>query len=306
MILPIKFLWEQLDGPQISAISQATFEYFKQMLDDKLDYLNTLSVDTANDDHLTFLGILANFTRPVISVPDKEFFFLTEHAEQGSTHGFSSIDDRLTGGRLTGIEGATSEARPLNTEHYRLLLKAYIEGRGELGGLTLLDDICYKLSKLDQPNAEPFYTFEFMEGENIPAGRAPGDIYIDIGTLADWNNPMQIYAILRGLGNSTYWPVPQLFISIDTTITVPVPTASLPSGVYTGEQEITLSCSMSNAVIHYTVDGSTPSIDAPAFSIAHPISITKNTLVRARAITSGYNNSAIAEFNYIIEQGGDQ
>lgn len=300
MILPVKYLWEQLDGPQITAIEEATFEYFKQMLDTKLDYLNTIDVNTANDSHLTFLGILANFVRPVITVPDKDFFFLTEDVEHNSGHGFSSISAPTVGGRLVGIEGVTTEARPLNTEHYRMLLKAYINNEGELGSLKLLDDICYELSILDQPDVTPFYRFEFMEGDNIPEGRSHGDVYIDIGGLNDWKNPMQVYAILRGLAKSAYWPVPQLFISVDTVITVPSPTSNQPSGTYQGPLDVELSCSMSSAVIHYTLDGGTPTSDSPIYVPGHPITISKSTTLRARAFTPNYNNSNIVEFNYII------
>ena len=94
MILPVKFLWEQLDGPQITAIENALFQYFKDIFDTKLDYLSTMNVDTANDSHLTFLGILANFVRPVITVPDREFFYLTNEVEHNSAHGFAEINDR--------------------------------------------------------------------------------------------------------------------------------------------------------------------------------------------------------------------
>lgn len=301
MILPVKFLWEQLDGPQVQGIMNATYQYYKEMLDSKLEYLNTMNVENANDSHLTFLGILANFIRPVISVPDKDYFFLTENAEHDSTQGFSSIDNRTVGGRLVSKEGATTEAHPLNTEHYRLLLRAYIEGDGELGGLKLLDDICYKLSILDQPKITPFYVFEFMEGDNIPEGRAPGDVYVDIGTLDDWNNPMQIYAILRGLSKSTYWPVPQLFISIDTAITVPTPTSSLPSGTYTGTQEVTLTCQMTTATIYYTTDGRVPTTEDTLYISGAILSITKTTLLRVKAFAANHNSSSVANFNYIIE-----
>ena len=301
MILPVKFLWEQLDGPQVQGIMNATYQYYKEMFDSKLEYLNTMNVENANDSHLTFLGILANFIRPVISVPDKDYFFLTENAEHDSKQGFSSIDNRTVGGRLVSKEGATTEARPLNTEHYRLLLKAYIEGDGELGGLELLDDICYNLSILDQPKITPFYVFEFMEGDNIPEGRAPGDVYIDIGTLDDWNNPMQIYAILRGLSKSAYYPVPQLFISIDTVLTVPTPTSSLPSGTYTGTQEITLACKMTSATIYYTTDGRIPTTEDKLYVYGTTISITKTTLLRAKAFAANRNSSSVMSFNYIIE-----
>lgn len=300
MILPVKFLWEQLDGPQVNAICTSIFEYWKQMFDPKLDYINTLNVNTADDEHLTFLGILANFVRPVITVPDKDFFYFTVDPEHGSVHGLSSIEDRFQGGRLTAISGATTEPRPISTEHYRVLLKAYIEGDGELGGLMLLDDICYALSMLDNPEAAPFYTFEFMEGNDIPEGRAPGDVYIDIGGLDDWNNPMQIYAILRGLAKSVYWPAPQIYISIDATVNVPAPTASLPSGTYNGKQEVTLSCGMSKAAIYYTVDGSTPTSETIRYIEGEPIIISEDTVLRTRAIAPGHNSSSISEYNYKI------
>lgn len=300
MILPIKFMWEQLDGPQITAISEAIFEYWKRMFDDKLDYINTLNVNTADDAHLTFLGILANFVRPVITVPDKDFFYFTDTPEHDSVHGLAPVNDRAQGGRLTGIAGATTEPRPINTEHYRILLRSYIEGEGELGGLVLLDDICYQLSKLDDRDGDPFYTFTFMDEDNIQEGRALGDVYIDIGGLDDWNNPMQIYAILRGLAKSVYWPAPQLYISIDAAVNVPTPTASLASGTYAGEQEVELFCDMQGAAIYYTVDGSTPTSETIRYMDGEPIIINKDTVLRARAIAAGYNNSSVAEYNYKI------
>ena len=299
MILPVKFLWEQLDGPQVNGIMTATYNYFKEMFDSKLDYLNTMNVDTANDSHLTFLGILANFIRPVIVVPDKDYFFLTEHAEHNSTQGFSSVEERNVGGRLVGKEGIAVEAHPLNTEHYRVLLKTYIEGEGEIGSLSLLDDICYNLSKLDQPTRDPFYTFTFMD-EDIPEGRAPGDVYIDIGTLADWNNPMQIYAILNGLAKSAYYPIPQLFISIATTITVPTPTSSLPGGTYSGPQEIELTCAMSSALIYYTTDGRQPTPEDTKYIKGTKLTISKSTLLKVKAFAPNLNSSKVATYNYTI------
>ena len=53
MIIPVEFLWAQLDGPQISAIMEALVDYLKDMFDNKkfsiLDYINNMSVATANE-----------------------------------------------------------------------------------------------------------------------------------------------------------------------------------------------------------------------------------------------------------------
>ena len=81
MILPIRYMWEQLDGPQVSALSNALFEYWKSVFDVKLDYFNNISVNTASDIHLTLLGLLSGLIRPNISEPDREYFYFTEHPE---------------------------------------------------------------------------------------------------------------------------------------------------------------------------------------------------------------------------------
>lgn len=299
MILPVKFFWEQLDGPQVTGIMNAIYAYMKELLDDKLDYLNNLSVDTADDSHLTFLGILANFTRPIISIPDKDYFYITADPEHLSTQGLSSLDNRSVGGRLVGVEGVHTEAHAINTEHYRTLLRAYVNSEGEIGGLALLDAICYELSKLDIPEVTPFYRFEFMYGD-IPGGRSEGDLYIDIGNLSDWHNPMHIYAVLRGLADSVYYPLPQVFISIDTSVTVPTPSADLPSGIYTDDITVTLTCSDTQARILYTMDGTPPNSDSNIYT--SPITISKSTVLKVMGARNKYNNSKTATYNYTINK----
>lgn len=218
MIIPVNFLWAQLNGPQITGITEAMVEYLKSIFDTQLDYINTISVDTANSDHLTLLGILAGFARPVISIPDKDYFYFTEDLEKDTSHGFSSLENPSQGGRFVSLfKGMGQIDVPLDTEHYRALLKAYIQGEGEIGGLELLDDICYALSQVDIPGVEPFYKFEFMRYGEVPTGRSSGDLYIDVGSLENWKNPMEVYAILRGLADTVYSPIPQIFISIDIT-----------------------------------------------------------------------------------------
>ena len=299
MILPIKYMWEQLDGPQVTAIHTAVYEYWKQQFDRVLDYLNNLSVDTANDAHLTFLGILGNFIRPVITVPDRDYFYLTEIPYHDSTRGLASLGNRKVGGRLTSKGGATTEARPVNTEYYRALLKAYEQSEGELGSLVLLDDICSALAKLDNPQSPATYTFEFME-EDIPAGRAPGDLFIDIGGMNDWNNPLQVYAVLRGLAQSSYYPLPQVYVSLDTYIKVSPPEANKSSGTYTGAIIVELTNELSpGALIYYTTDGVAPTAESTLYT--GPITISETTTLKIRSVQAGYENSDVVTYNYVIE-----
>lgn len=217
MILPGNFLWKQLDGPQIRAMSDALLAYGKSIFDSTLDYINTLSIETANDSHLILLGVLSGFTRPIIQVPDTTYFYFTEDAEHDAENGFANIEVPKSGGRLSsGVIENKTYSNYIGTEYYRALLKEFIRGQGELGGLELLDDICYALSKYDIPSQQPFYEFEFYEYGNVPTGRAPGDLNIDMGTMSQWKNPEVIYAILVGLAKSIYAPIPQLFVSIST------------------------------------------------------------------------------------------
>jgi len=51
---------------------------------------------------------------------------------------------------------------------------------------------------------------------------------------------------------------------VDSTVT-PVPSLSPPPGTYPGPVEVHLACGLAGARIHYTVDGSTPTMDSPVY-----------------------------------------
>ena len=296
MILPIRYMWEQLNGPQASALSNALFEYWKQLFDTKLDYFNNLTIETANDAHLTLFGLLSGLVRPNISEPDREFFYFTEHAEHPSDHGFSDLANPGVGGRLTKVDvGESKHNVSLDTEYYRALLRAWVSGQGEIGSLQLLDDICLELTKRDLGgDAEPFNKFVFMEGENIPRDRAPGDVFVDMRTMASWNNPMHVYAVLNGIAESVYAPQPRLFISLGTTSTVSTPVATPAGGAFTTTPiEVTLNVTSPTAgvTIYYTLDGSTPTRDSNVYT--GPITITETTTLKAFGVAEYYGDSQV-------------
>ena len=300
MILPINFLWQQLNGPQITAISQAIYEYWKQMFDNRLDYLNNLTVDTATDSHLNLFGIIANFVRPVIQVADKDFFLFTEHPEHDNDKGFSSLGARSIGGRFVGMAGATTGARALDTEFYRLLLKTFSQSEGEIDSLVLLDDLCHALSVKDGSAGTSSYEFSFVEDVEQGTGRGPGDLYIDIGSVADWINPLQIYAILTGLSKSVFWPLPRIWTSLDTDVRCHTPTVDIPGGTYSEPVTIELSCDTPSATIFYTLDGTEPTRESGT-PFSAPIQITGTTTVMAKAWALNREPSNILTVSYIIE-----
>lgn len=76
------------------------------------------------------------------------------------------------------------------------------------------------------------------------------------------------------------------------------PASSKPTGTYSGTQSITLTA-LTGADIYYTTNGTTPSAtNGTKYSAA--VSVANSCALRAVAIKSGYSNSEIATYEYII------
>ena len=76
-------------------------------------------------------------------------------------------------------------------------------------------------------------------------------------------------------------------------------TFSLPSGAYTSNSlSVALASSSSSAQIRYTLNGATPTSSSLLYS--GPITITTNTVVRARAFEAGKVDGEITAANYIL------
>jgi hypothetical protein len=88
------------------------------------------------------------------------------------------------------------------------------------------------------------------------------------------------------------------------TYTIQLPTAVKPvfspaAGTYTAAQSVTLSDKTKNAAIYYTLDGSVPTAKSIQYAGAIQVSSTKT--IKAIAIASGYNNSAVTSAAYTIQ-----
>ena len=83
-----------------------------------------------------------------------------------------------------------------------------------------------------------------------------------------------------------------------STPTVSTVTASTASGAVASGTAISLSCATDGATIYYTVDGSVPTIASTVYTT--PISITAAKTIKAIAVKTGSNNSAVATFAYTI------
>ena len=82
------------------------------------------------------------------------------------------------------------------------------------------------------------------------------------------------------------------------TGTVATPTFSPAGGSYTGTQTVMISTATSGATIYYTTNGNNPTTGSTLYSGA--ISVASTETVKALAVKSGMNNSAVGSATYTI------
>ncbi len=79
---------------------------------------------------------------------------------------------------------------------------------------------------------------------------------------------------------------------------VAAPTFSVAQGTYNSAQSVTINCATDGAVIHYTTDGSAPTISSPTYSSA--ISVNVSMTIKAIAFKES-DESAIASSTYTLK-----
>lgn len=87
-----------------------------------------------------------------------------------------------------------------------------------------------------------------------------------------------------------------------STSTTPEPTFSLPQGTYYSAQNVTLADTVKDAVIYYTLDGSTPTTKSSVYSGV--IQVTSTTTIKAMAVAPGMTQSTTAAATYTISTYG--
>ena len=105
---------------------------------------------------------------------------------------------------------------------------------------------------------------------------------------------LQAIAVASGYNNSAV-------ASGVYTLTVATPTFSPSPGTYTAPQSVTLSDTTPGAVNHCTTDGSTPTASSP---VCTTVQVSTTTTIKAIAVATGFNNSAVASGTYTISSGG--
>ena len=216
MIKPITFLWKQLNGPQITAICKAIYNWIKESLDTTLDYFDNLSIATANDDHLTTIGTLQSVIRPLISEEVAKSFWFTDGKTTSTGHGFSSESGSVAvGGKFTDYYSDIdlTNSHYLPESYYRPLLKCIYESEGELGSLMFLDNLCKLFYNTYRPGDDLDYKIEFVS--TITEDRSYGDIRLYIGNQNHWlDTSIYVYATLNAVAKSGYNPTPTIVVEL--------------------------------------------------------------------------------------------
>lgn len=89
-------------------------------------------------------------------------------------------------------------------------------------------------------------------------------------------------------------------ISANTIPTAVRPTFTPAPGTYATTQNVTIATETADAVIHYTTDGTEPTVTAPVYSAPIIVDLTKT--IKAFAAKDGMNNSAVSTAEYRIER----
>ena len=78
--------------------------------------------------------------------------------------------------------------------------------------------------------------------------------------------------------------------------TVATPEFSVASGAVNSGTEVTISCATDGAKIYYTTDGNEPTAESTEYTTA--ISVTAAVTLKAIAVKSGMNDSAVESASY--------
>ena len=150
----------------------------------------------------------------------------------------------------------------------------------------------FTLSSTNYNFTQIVITFGTSDGSNT--------ISTNVGTYEDgtWTGNSKEVTFTIG-GTSGNRRISAITIDYEEALpSVATPTFSVASGTYFEAQNVTISTETAGATIYYTTDGSTPTTESSVYST--PIAVTTTMTIKAIAVMTGMDNSAVAVANYAI------
>ena len=131
-------------------------------------------------------------------------------------------------------------------------------------------------------------------------GDSPGTLLGSLsatGTITVTGN--YAYVGIRSRSNSVYLSSIELeWAPASETPTVAIPNISPGTGTYTCSQTVSITCETPEAAIYYALDGNDPTTSSTLYT--DPITISADATLKAIAVASNMENSAVATANYTI------
>ena len=138
----------------------------------------------------------------------------------------------------------------------------------------------------------------YEDADLISTDRYEADINIGsehIGDAIYW----RVYASDNDNSPTFSWSTVQTGGVIQYYGTISTPIFSPGSGIYSSTQNVTISCTPSDASIYYSTDTSDPTESSTEYT--SPVTVSSSMLLRARAYKPGWISSEIGEAVYTIE-----
>jgi hypothetical protein len=109
--------------------------------------------------------------------------------------------------------------------------------------------------------------------------------------LVSSNETVHAIAQASGYSNSAVGSAAYIIESPAST-----PSFSPPAGSYSSPQSVAIQDATTGAVIHYTLNGTTPTAYSPVYTT--PLAVSSAETIQAIAVATGYSNSAVASASY--------
>jgi hypothetical protein len=207
----------------------------------------------------------------------------------GSPNATSSKTIALPAGNYTSLSllGAGANGNQLNqsfvvsysdgtSSTFTQSLSSWLSPQGYAGESTV-STMAYRVSPTGATSAGPVYLY---------------------GYRFALNNAKSVASITLPNNANVFVLAVSLQPASAATPTAASPTFSPAGGNYGATQTVSLADSTPGASIYYTTNGSTPTTGSSKYST--PISVSATTTIRAIAVASGYNTSAVASATYTI------